>query len=321
MKRSAFTLVELLVVIAIIGILIALLLPAVQAAREVARRMQCTNNLKQLMLGFHGYHDIYHALPPEAWLKFKNDKSQGLGILARVLPFLEQSTIHGQIDFSNPYEEDEGTPGYQGNETLAKIKIPCFQCPSCDVSFSSMMSLYNQEIDCYTAHYYGNSGAVGEIGTSGKYYSLIRTADENGGAYGGGPNANNGIFFENNCMKFAAIIDGLSNTFCLGEIANDDYQGYLAWIRGAYANPYNGAIIYTSSKNMDWPLNVIKDRDNANAGLYRQFYSTGSFSSHHSGGVSFALCDGSVRFVSESTDLAILKGMASRRNKEVVQLP
>ncbi len=317
---KGFTLVELLVVIAIIGLLVGLLLPAVQAAREAARRSQCANNLKQLMLGFHGYHDANHTLPPEAWLKFKDDKSQGLGILVRVLPFLEQTSLQSQIDFKNPYEENEGSEDYIGNETIAKTRVPMFLCPSGGNDMSGM-SVYNQELDCYTAHYYGISGAIGNNPRTNKAYSVTRNAAENGGAYGGGPNANNGIFYENHCTNFADIRDGLSNTFALGEISHDLYEGFFAWVRGAYANPYNGAIIYVSSKNLDWPLNVIQNINDPNASLYKQFYSTGSFSSHHPGGVHFALTDGSVRFVSDTTETGILHSAASRAGRENFKLP
>lgn len=319
-KNKGFTLVELLVVIAIIGVLTGLLLPAVQAARESARRMQCANNLKQLMLGFHGYHDSNKKLPPETWLKFKDNKSQGLGILVRVLPFLEQSALQSQVDFKNFYEEDEGTGSYTGNETIAKTKIPMFLCPS-GTNDSSSMSVYNQEIGCYTAHYYGITGAIGQNPRTGKSYSVIRDAAANGGAYGGGPNANNGIFYEDHCTSFADIRDGLSSTFALGELSHDLYEGYFAWVRGAYANPYNGAIVYVSSKNLDWSLNVITSENDPNAALYKQFYSTGSFSSHHPGGVHFVLADGAVRFVSDTTDKDILHSAASRAGRETFDLP
>ncbi|MBQ7814873.1 MAG: DUF1559 domain-containing protein, partial [Thermoguttaceae bacterium] len=141
---SGFTLVELLVVIAIIGILIGLLLPAVQAAREAARRMQCSNNLKQLLLGFQTYADANGALPPEAWLRFQNGESQGLGIWPRVLPYLEQSALYSEVDFSSNYQEADGVENYVGMETLAKIKIPTFLCPSC-ANVESCMKMYGDE--------------------------------------------------------------------------------------------------------------------------------------------------------------------------------
>lgn len=313
--RRAFTLVELLVVIAIIGILIGLLLPAVQAAREAARRMQCSNNVKQLLLGFQNYADVNGAFPPESWLNFRDGESQGLGIMSRVLPFLENSALYSEIDFSKNYEEDEGDGEYEGMETLAKIKVSGFLCPSCPEIMSSM-KVYGQELDCYTAHYYGISGAVGTNPRNGREYSTVRTAEQNGGAYGGGANANNGIFYEDSRTRFASITDGTSNTALLGEIASKDYAGYFAWIRGAYK--MYGMTIYVSSKNVEWELNAIKRQDDPKSALYRGFYSSGSFSSEHAGGVQFGFADGSVRFFSETTDADILRAIASRDGGEVV---
>ncbi len=313
--ESGFTLVELLVVIAIIGILIGLLLPAVQAAREAARRMQCSNNVKQLLLGFHSYADVHGVFPPEAWLSFQNGESQGLGIMGRVLPFLEQSALFSQIDFSKNYEENEGDDNYEGAETLTKTKVPCFLCPSCSVVESSMKK-YNQEIGCYTAHYYGISGAIGANKQTGREYSTIRTAAQNGGSYGGGPQANNGIFYEDSRTSFASITDGTSNTAALGEIAHNDYDGYMAWIRGAYK--MYGMVVYVSSKNLEWKLNAIKNANDPLSALYKNFYSSGSFSSCHAGGAQFGYADGSVRYLSDTTDLSILQAAASRNGGEVV---
>ena len=313
---SGFTLVELLVVIAIIGILIGLLLPAVQAAREAARRMQCSNNLKQLLLGFQTYADANGALPPEAWLRFQNGESQGLGIWPRVLPYLEQSALYSEVDFSSNYQEADDVENYVGMETLAKVKMATFLCPSC-ANVESSMKMYGDEIGCYTAHYYGVAGAVGKRPNSERLYSTIRTADENGGEeYGGGPCANNGVFYEESRTTWASITDGLSNTALLGEIASQKYDGYFAWIRGAYVQ--YGMTIYVSSKGLEWAPNVLKNDDDPKAGLYRRFYSVGAFSSEHAGGVQFGFADGSVRFTSDTTDLDVLKAAASRDGGEVL---
>ena len=206
--RNGFTLVELLVVIAIIGILIGLLLPAVQAAREAARRMKCSNNVKQILLALHNHHDVNSSLPPEAILNLNDTgESQGLGILSKLLPFIEQNAIHELTDFKNPYKEDEGEGDYEGNETLAKIRILGFLCPSSSNEESGMKK-YHQELDCFTTHYYGISGAVGEKKPNIEYH-VIRTKEENGGDYGSGPCADNGLFFENKGVKFSDITDGL----------------------------------------------------------------------------------------------------------------
>lgn len=313
---NGFTLVELLVAIAIIGMLIGLLLPAVQAAREAARRMQCSNNLKQLLLGFQTYADANGALPPEAWLRFQNGESQGLGIWPRVLPYLERSALYSEVDFSSNYQEADGVENYVGMETLAKVKMATFLCPSC-ANVESSMKMYGDEIGCYTTHYYGVAGAVGRRPNSERLYSTIRTADENGGEeYGGGPCANNGVFYEESRTTWAAITDGLSNTALLGEIASQKYDGYFAWIRGAYVQ--YGMTIYVSSKGLEWAPNVLKNDDDPRAGLYRRFYSVGAFSSEHAGGVQFGFADGSVRFTSDATDLDVLKAAASRDGGEVL---
>ena len=320
-RRTAFTLVELLVVIAIIGILIGLLLPAVQAAREAARRMKCSNNIKQIVLAMHSHHDQHGSLPPESLIEFEENPGQGLGILTKLLPYMEQVNIFDSVDFKSAYAEDEGDENYAGNETYAKIEVPNFLCPSCPKRVSSMYEAYGHEKDCYTTHYYGIAGAVGTK-PSGADYSVTKTALENTSPYfpmSGGPLANNGLFFPDKSVSFRDITDGLSNTLALGEIAHRDYKGFLAWVRGGYV--MYGATIYVSAKNVEWPINAIKNEDDPLHEQYQTFYSSGAFSSHHPGGAMFGLIDGSVRFVFESIDMKILRGAASRADGEVTTLP
>ncbi len=313
-RDRGFTLVELLVVIAIIGILIGLLLPAVQSAREAARRMKCSNNVKQIVLAFHAFHDAHGELPPECKLDSSKMTSEGYGILTKALPFIEQAGIYNSIDFSKNYEENDGSGDYDGTEDLAKVRVPTFLCPSCSNDESSMKK-YNTELGCWTAHYYGISGAVGRKSGSSEYH-VIRTKEENTGSYGvsGGPCADNGVFFENKGVRFSDITDGLSNTFGMGEMAHQDYEGYFAWIRGGYY--YYGPVIYVSSKNVEWELNAIKDKNDENHEQYTTFYSSGSFSSHHPGGVMFGMMDGSVRFVTDTVEKKTLLRAASRNGHE-----
>ncbi|MBR2694288.1 MAG: DUF1559 domain-containing protein [Thermoguttaceae bacterium] len=317
-RRRAFTLVELLVVIAIIGILIGLLLPAVQAAREAARRMKCSNNVKQIVLAFHAFHDTHDELPPECKLDASKRTSEGYGILTKVLPYIEQGSIYSQIDFKKDYEEDEGDEDYGGTEGLAKVRVPAFLCPSCSNEESSMKQ-YGQELECITSHYYGISGAVGKRNETSEYH-LARSKEENsinfyGQEMSGGPCADNGVFFENKGVRFGDITDGLSNTIGIGEIAHKDYEGYFAWIRGGYYF-MGGPVIYVSSKNVEWDLNAIKDQKDENHDQYKTFYSTGSFSSHHPGGVMFGMMDGSVRFVNDTVNKKALLSAASRKGHE-----
>ena len=125
-RRPAFTLVELLVVIAIIGILVALLLPAVQAAREAARRMQCSNNLKQLGLAFHNYHDVFKVLPyGSAWWgpSGRFGDNRGWCWNAMILPFIEQSAVHAKINFS------DYVPTLVHQQQVLRNPIPVAKCP------------------------------------------------------------------------------------------------------------------------------------------------------------------------------------------------
>jgi prepilin-type N-terminal cleavage/methylation domain-containing protein len=153
--RRGFTLVELLVVIAIIGILIALLLPAVQAAREAARRMQCSNNLKQIGLGLHNYHDTFGTFPPGA------SQDQYLGYATRLLPFMEQKPLYDRVDFENVYS----TPN---NYAVGAVRVDAFLCPSSSEFTSKHTAEQANGQRCYTIHYYGNTGPVGVNSLTGQ---------------------------------------------------------------------------------------------------------------------------------------------------------
>ena len=129
MKRHGFTLVELLVVIAIIGILIALLLPAVQAAREAARRIQCVNNEKQLGLGLHNYHATNGVFPPGVWSRDRDGNVYwGYAWTALILPYLEQGMVDEQIDYTKQYYD--GCGDRTGNWAVGSIPIAAYNCPS-----------------------------------------------------------------------------------------------------------------------------------------------------------------------------------------------
>ena len=308
MKRKAFTLVELLVVIAIIGILIALLLPAVQAAREAARRAQCSNNMKQLGIALHNYHDTFKTLPPGGnWHRPNTAAISGneLSYAVLILPFMEQSTLHDQVDFK--------AHNWTDNMAVAIIRVDGLQCPSGTI----MESTYSPEnlngVRAFTKHYYGVLGPKGTNPQSTQAYPVHNAGGW--GAHGGyattgampgpGPDTD-GTDLGGPC-KFRDVTDGTSNTFMLGELSWDDSDAYRAWIRGI-----NGAAC-ASAKNITYGINL------------RRYPVVGfndiSFGSNHPGGCQFAMVDGSNHFVSETIDFDVYLSLASRNGGEVATLP
>jgi prepilin-type N-terminal cleavage/methylation domain-containing protein/prepilin-type processing-associated H-X9-DG protein len=296
-RRSGFTLVELLVVIAIIGILIALLLPAVQAAREAARRSQCTNNLKQLVLSLHNYHDAYQALPANSW------SSIVLSWHVSILPYIEQQALFDKFLFLS-----NGTWSGTGKEFNTRMNA--LLCPSCavinEVRFGTPNTL---EPTRFTTHYYGNMGPVGVNPVNNIQY----LNDPN---YGSTKNCTNqwggiskqGVFEVNVCRVFRDITDGLSNTFAVGEISwnkkpDNTLPTYRTWQRGAISS---GECWSAPSKSVALPINTRDDT----------LFNRRPFGSEHPGGANFGYCDGSVTFVSETVDFTILLSTASRDGSE-----
>jgi len=190
-KRRAFTLVELLVVIAIIGILIALLLPAVQAAREAARRSQCTNSMKQLALAFHNYHDTHRKFPAYNYPVAGTNSWQGHGPFTMILPFIEQGPTYAKVNFRVAWDGDD-------TNQPRLTKIATFLCPS-DIPFLD-------------SKYPGNNYAV----CAGGRISLYDW---------GSPISASGIFAARYESSFADIQDGSSNTVMLGEFLKGDNDG------------------------------------------------------------------------------------------------
>ena len=301
--RRGFTLVELLVVIAIIGILIALLLPAVQAAREAARRLQCANHLKQLGLALHNYHTAHRTLPPGGVT------SNGLSYIVMLLPYLEQKPLYDQFNF------DAGqwwiVPNGSSSTSNGKIehslnKLPTIQCPSSNEERSNLTN-YGERIppqesgvDPFTTHYYGITGPLGTNPTTGREY-------KSEGAETHGVQATEGVLYKDSHVRFEDMKDGASNTFLLGEISWNGYKGYRSWVRGSTLS----GTAMGSCKSVQDPINTGL--------MYR--YNYGSFGSQHPGGAQFALCDGSVTFISENIDYAAYLAAASRSGSEMYPLP
>lgn len=273
-KKFGFTLVELLVVIAIIGVLVDLLLPAVQQAREAARRMQCTNNLKQLALATHNHHDTYNAMPVSS----QNTDFAPAGRLrwgwgSLVLPFIEQTALYELCQ-----EQKSAAWGMSDANRVAAYTAPleAFICPSCPVDANAPNDLYVtaswDTMQFSKSNYLANGGLCSTWGSSA-----------NGKRAYMGP----WVKCSKQGLRFSAITDGLSNTFLFGEgggkaadPADDDRMPGL-W--GGTTNDRNAQ-----------PELVRHTFKKLNSG------EAVAFGSYHPGGANFALCDGSVRFIPET---------------------
>lgn len=292
-KKSGFTLVELLVVIAIIGVLVALLLPAVQAAREAARRMSCGNNVKQLVLAMHTYHDQHKSYPlGHQYIgdfdgNVRNNRGgSGFGWGFALLPFLEQQPLADKFNASKPI-------GQAPNHNLCRTPMDAFSCPS------------------DTKPKVWNDGRIRPSATS-SYQGA-------GSSYNGwtGNNARgnantlrwNGVFERSNRppTRMADILDGSSNTFAVCETKweMDGNRRNRSRVFGAtdrvnYAQGASNALMV----NGEWAMNWTRLEGNPNP--HR------TASSHHPGGAMFGLCDGSARFVDETIEHTASRWLGNR---------
>jgi prepilin-type N-terminal cleavage/methylation domain-containing protein/prepilin-type processing-associated H-X9-DG protein len=327
--RSAFTLIELLVVIAIIAVLIGLLVPAVQKVREAANRMKCTNNLKQLSLALHTFHDTYNSFP-------SSGSSFGeISWLAFILPFIEQNALGSEIKWDT-YAGSHNTDTAGRHVVYTGYRIPVFYCPSqgwernsspTDViptvpassPFAHLNALGFAGQKPYAAHYAGVLGPKGINPANGTAYGLANPNDHWGGQ------ATQGAF--RNCVSAAAdrptkhighaiqaITDGTSNTLLLGERSwvnpvNLEYARYRNWTRGC-ATTWN-----VNAKNVAYPINFGHTPVAAGSDT-----NSSPFGSQHPGGANFAMADGSVRFLSHNINFGTYLALASRNGGEVGNL-
>lgn len=302
LSHTAFTLVELLVVIAIIGILIAMLLPAVQAAREAARRMQCTNNLKQMGLAMHNYANSYKdTFPPGEPGNYEH------GLFTYLLPYMELQSIYDELDLTG------GT--YTYNELHKYDVVACYICPSWP----------HAPVYQVTPDKIGEAGA-GALstyqGVAGAYRDEMPLVSS---MYGGRVTLN-GIFTWEISRRIADITDGLSNTLAIGEFVEIDTEptsGAAGWSEPPGAvRPWivgggnsGGPILY-ASKVLEYAINAKVNRGTDNIPF--NHLPMGSF---HPGGANFLVADGSVTFLMDGILLETYKDMATVARGEIVSIP
>ncbi|MGN6547915.1 MAG: DUF1559 family PulG-like putative transporter [Aureliella sp.] len=308
--RRAFTLVELLVVIAIIGILVGLLLPAVQAAREAARRMQCSNNLKQIGLALQNYHSAYSALPagsnglPNA--AGNNFNGHGWTWHASILPYIEQSTLYEAVQGPDGMGNELGDQNSGKPLVVRQTTLPFFWCPSQpDVRAGSQKNGYQ------TCNYNGNMGTRIGNGNDNCICTGIATLNDMMTKPWGCMNGN-GIFYVRSRTKFGDVLDGLSNTIFVSEVPDsggDAIGGFsggcdrrVMFSTGADANPPNEMTEYLIAAEGNDPINGGSEE------------ASGSW---HTGGAFFSMGDGSVQFLSENMDMKIYQAISTRAQGEV----
>ena len=277
--RDGYTLIELLVIFAIIGVLIAILLPAVQTAREAARRIQCANNLRQLGLAVHYYHDCHGSIPPGCLDDDHRQESWGWGAL--ILPQIEQNQLYEQLDVtSRRLTEILQDPGVN---RLAQTPIAVFRCPS---------DTTPDQLPAKVRHFYGDGNIDKlELGTA-NYVACQGLYDRPG------PFRNNGVFHNDSAIRLEDIRDGTSNTFMLGE--RDLRCGAGVW--AGCRNP-PGPCHWGVYQNRGRVSEVLNSRVTPESPNQCDSCSEG-FSSAHSGGAYFVFCDNSVRFISNTIDFS-----------------
>jgi hypothetical protein len=297
----------LLVVIAIIGVLVALLLPAVQAAREAARRMSCQNNMKQLGLGLHNYHDTYKTLPP-AWI-ITNE----LSWLVLVLPFIEQQPLYDQMNLNaGPYTATGK------NNPFGLTNLEVLHCPSSPAPRMLMdppnnvnpPDLVNNQPP-YTTHYYGISGPRGVNPVDGLNYRVNTTKP----AFEGVRVSIEGMSRFPDPVQLDDVTDGTSNTLMVGEMSWTSKQfgtRYRSWLRGGDDGSQAYAVC---AKNIVLAINA--GRKTPAISPYQDI----PMGSMHPGGANFTLGDASVRYLSEDIDITNYRSLASREGNEAVTVP
>lgn len=310
-RLRGFTLIELLVVIAIIGVLIGLLLPAIQKVREAANRLSCSNNLKQISLGILNYHDTNSQIP------FAYIANVQLSWHVYLLPYIEQDNQFKVMDTTTP-----GAYTIKNrNDPYGLTRIKNYLCPSFTVDKMLLTAPNNvngpdqvpQNTGAapYTVHYYGMTGPRGVNPVTGVAYPQSNCTHD------GTQMARSGMFqpdlFADGKVvpiRLSDVLDGGSNTIMLAEMAWTSQFGsrYRSWLRGGEAGGCYcvGARNATNGINSGLTANLI--------GQYNEV----PMGSMHTGGANFGLGDGSVRFIKQTIDIALYRALASRNGGETI---
>jgi len=326
-NRSAFTLVELLVVIAIIGILVGLLLPAVQAAREAARRMQCSNNLKQIGLAFHSYESAYRSFPGAYYVHQPappyNVQSGVLGLL----PFMEQTPLYSQYDYRfTPSTTYGGAIGAM-NVTVISTVVPTFVCPSSPSDATSR--IYTCTIPA-GGLLPGMPATIWRAAPSDYTVTTgIRSTFANV-AYSGNPGGSRGgalsavTFQAPAANKISNITDGTSNTFLMGERTGGDkiYAGTRQITVPAVLAATNGGGWGDPLLGENWLAGAVRGAighpiPEGGCAINCTNFRGQGFHGFHTGGAQFVMADGSVQFNSESVDAFTFAARITREKGEV----
>jgi len=327
-RRSAFTLIELLVVIAIIAILIGLLLPAVQKVRDAAARMECSNNLKQIGLALHSYHDAYKGFPkgcaPDVDANGNAQYSWGSSWKVWILPYVEQGNIYNKWQFT-------ANSGYVNSNNLQwvnRITISVYRCPASPLPDFYASSYNNGYIEMFTSY----------VGISG---SSIDPTCSNGGA---GLVSGSGILFPNSKVRMTDISDGTSNTMLVGEQGDHlrdtagtaipgsftaiTSQGPHGWTMGANGDTRIPPGYQNGGDNREFNCTTVRwmigQRGLGNTSGNGTHDNTGAnipLSSGHSNGINALYADGSVHFITNSTPLLVLQRLASKDDGQVFATP
>jgi len=324
-RGRGFTLVELLVVIAIIGVLVALLLPAVQAARESARMSQCANNMRQLSTAMHMYHDSQGALPTGG------DKKSGviyaMGWPVYLFPYFEQATLKSAVENQSPTTKlihrqpwRISNPPHNGGSPVYATCPPSFACPSSELGLTSPDAVPSNADPQVKAsqqgalHYRCNAGSPVAFNADGTQTELwIKGTFSRAAWY-----TDTGVVYPNSQVNFKDIVDGSSNTILMGETSSA-FGRELVPAYWAGIHPWTWGYYYYNSDAAGW-LMIDHKAVTYPIGYTGTFFTseTPYTSAHSGGGANLSFCDGSVRYFSPETPVDVLQRLATRGNDEII---